>query len=114
MGRNQADRTRDFPAAVALADELFQHGIQGDIRPLILVAAEAGTLDGNDLETHLRTHILAYGNDIVADDLRAVFKSTAIAQGANIVRTELGMEPTDVPAADPALQTDIVPRTPDR
>ena len=44
----------------------------------------------------------------------AFFKSTAIAQGANIVRRELGVEPTDVPAADPALQTDIVPKTPDR
>ena len=44
----------------------------------------------------------------------AFFKSTAIAQGANIVRKELGVEPTYVPAADPALQTDIVPKTPDR
>jgi 5-methyltetrahydropteroyltriglutamate--homocysteine methyltransferase len=44
----------------------------------------------------------------------AFFKSTAIAQGANIVRQELGIEPTYVPAADPALQTDIVPKTPDR
>ena len=27
---------------------------------------------------------------------------------------EIGVEPTVVPAADPALQTDIVPKTPDR
>ncbi|MBK7403625.1 MAG: cobalamin-independent methionine synthase II family protein [Phycisphaerales bacterium] len=40
----------------------------------------------------------------------AFFKSTAIAQGCNLVRTELGLPTTYVPAADPALQTDIVPR----
>lgn len=44
----------------------------------------------------------------------AFFKSAAIAQGVNIVRKELGLETTDVPAADPALQTDIVPKTADR
>jgi 5-methyltetrahydropteroyltriglutamate--homocysteine methyltransferase len=44
----------------------------------------------------------------------AFFKSTAIAQGANIVRRELGLPETPVRAADPALQTDIVPKTPDR
>jgi 5-methyltetrahydropteroyltriglutamate--homocysteine methyltransferase len=41
----------------------------------------------------------------------AFYKATAIAQGCNIVRQELGLETTYVPAADPALQTDIVPRT---
>ena len=40
----------------------------------------------------------------------AFFKSTAIAQGCNIVKQELGLPPTYVPAADPALQTDIVPK----
>jgi 5-methyltetrahydropteroyltriglutamate--homocysteine methyltransferase len=40
----------------------------------------------------------------------AFFKATAIAQGANIVRKELGIEPTYVPAADPMVQTDVVPR----
>ena len=44
----------------------------------------------------------------------AFFKSTAIAQGTNIVRRELGLPETPVRAADPALQTDIVPKTPDR
>ena len=39
----------------------------------------------------------------------AFFKTTAIAQGCNIVRQELGLETTHVPAANPALQTDIVP-----
>jgi len=39
----------------------------------------------------------------------AFWKASAIAQGANIVRRELGFEPTYIPAADPALQTDIVP-----
>ena len=39
----------------------------------------------------------------------AFFKATAIAQGCNIVRKELGLPTTDVPAANPDLQTDIVP-----
>ena len=41
----------------------------------------------------------------------AFFKSTAIAQGTNLVRKELGLETTYIPAANPALQTDIVPTT---
>jgi 5-methyltetrahydropteroyltriglutamate--homocysteine methyltransferase len=40
----------------------------------------------------------------------AFWKSSAIAQGCNIVRRELGLPETYVPAADPALQTDIVPK----
>jgi 5-methyltetrahydropteroyltriglutamate--homocysteine methyltransferase len=44
----------------------------------------------------------------------AFFKAVSIAQGTNIVRRELGLPETHVRAADPALQTDIVPRTPDR
>jgi 5-methyltetrahydropteroyltriglutamate--homocysteine methyltransferase len=44
----------------------------------------------------------------------AFFKTAAIAQGANIVRKELGIVPTYVAAADPALQTDIVPKVADR
>jgi 5-methyltetrahydropteroyltriglutamate--homocysteine methyltransferase len=40
----------------------------------------------------------------------AFFKTTAIAQGCNTVRAELGLPTTYVPAADPVLQTDIVPR----
>jgi 5-methyltetrahydropteroyltriglutamate--homocysteine methyltransferase len=39
----------------------------------------------------------------------AFWKASAIAQGCNIVRRELGLETTYIPAADPALQTDIVP-----
>ena len=39
----------------------------------------------------------------------AFFKASSIAQGCNIVRAELGLETSYVPAADPALQTDIVP-----
>ncbi|HEX9793049.1 MAG TPA: cobalamin-independent methionine synthase II family protein [Planctomycetota bacterium] len=41
----------------------------------------------------------------------AFYKATAIAQGCNLVRQELGLEMRYVPAADPALQTDIVPKT---
>jgi 5-methyltetrahydropteroyltriglutamate--homocysteine methyltransferase len=41
----------------------------------------------------------------------AFFKASAIAQGTNIVRRELGLPESQVPAADPRLQTDIVPKT---
>ena len=39
----------------------------------------------------------------------AFYKASALAQGANIVRKELGLATTYVAAADPALQIDIVP-----
>ena len=39
----------------------------------------------------------------------AFYKTSAIAQGANIVRRELGLPTTYIPAADPALQIDVVP-----
>ena len=35
----------------------------------------------------------------------------SIAQGANIVRRELGLPLSPNPAADPLLQTDIVPKS---
>lgn len=38
----------------------------------------------------------------------AFFKATAIAQGCNIVRRELGFPESPIPATVPALQTDIV------
>ena len=37
----------------------------------------------------------------------AMYKAAALAQGANIVRAELGVATTHVPAADPALQIDV-------
>ncbi len=40
----------------------------------------------------------------------AFYKATAIAQGCNIVRKELGLPTTYVPAADPKLQTDVFPK----
>jgi 5-methyltetrahydropteroyltriglutamate--homocysteine methyltransferase len=40
----------------------------------------------------------------------AFYKAAAIAQGVNLVRKELGLPTTYVPAADPALQTDVVPK----
>jgi len=40
----------------------------------------------------------------------AFYKATAIAQGCNVVRKELGLPTTYIPAADPALQIDIVPK----
>ena len=39
----------------------------------------------------------------------AFYKASAIAQGCNIVRRELGFPVTYVPAADPTLQIDVVP-----
>ena len=38
-----------------------------------------------------------------------LYKASAIAQGCNIVRGELGLPLTRVPAADPALQVDVIP-----
>jgi len=37
----------------------------------------------------------------------ALYKAAALAQGANIVRTELGAPQTHVRAADPNLQVDV-------
>lgn len=42
----------------------------------------------------------------------AFFKSAAIAQGTNLVRRELGLPVTEVPAANTLLQTDLVPNAP--
>jgi 5-methyltetrahydropteroyltriglutamate--homocysteine methyltransferase len=39
----------------------------------------------------------------------AFYKATSIAQGCNIIRGELGLAITYVPAADPTLQIDVVP-----
>ena len=39
----------------------------------------------------------------------AFYKASAIAQGCNIIRHELGLPVTYVPAADPSLQVDVVP-----
>jgi 5-methyltetrahydropteroyltriglutamate--homocysteine methyltransferase len=39
----------------------------------------------------------------------AFYKASAIAQGCNIVRRELGLPTGYVPAADPILQLDVVP-----
>jgi 5-methyltetrahydropteroyltriglutamate--homocysteine methyltransferase len=39
----------------------------------------------------------------------AFYKASAIAQGCNIVRRELGLAVTEIPAANPRLQIDVVP-----
>lgn len=44
----------------------------------------------------------------------AFFKTASIAQGTNVVRRELGLPVTDIRAANPTLQTDIVPKSADR
>jgi 5-methyltetrahydropteroyltriglutamate--homocysteine methyltransferase len=44
-----------------------------------------------------------------ANRLIAYYKAAAIAQGANIIRRELGGEERPVPATDPALQVDVLP-----
>ena len=41
----------------------------------------------------------------------AFYKASAIAQGCNIVRKELGLDTAYIPAADPSLQIDLVPKT---
>jgi 5-methyltetrahydropteroyltriglutamate--homocysteine methyltransferase len=41
--------------------------------------------------------------------LIAFYKAVATAQGANIVRDELGLEQRYIPAADPRLQVDVLP-----
>ena len=43
----------------------------------------------------------------------AVYKAAALAQGANIVRGELGAEQTNVRAADPDFQVDVPARAPE-
>ena len=42
----------------------------------------------------------------------AFYKAAALAQGANIVRAELGVPTTAVRAADPALQIDVTTPAP--
>jgi 5-methyltetrahydropteroyltriglutamate--homocysteine methyltransferase len=39
----------------------------------------------------------------------AFYKASAIAQGCNLVRKELGVPERYVPAADPAHQIDVIP-----
>ena len=41
----------------------------------------------------------------------AFYKASAIAQGCNLVRRELGLPTTYIPAADPSLQIDIVSKS---
>ena len=41
----------------------------------------------------------------------AFFKTVALAAGTNLVRRELGLPESAIPACDPALQTDLVPKT---
>jgi 5-methyltetrahydropteroyltriglutamate--homocysteine methyltransferase len=41
----------------------------------------------------------------------AFYKATAIAQGCNLVRKELGLPTTEIRAAAPGLQIDIVPKS---
>jgi len=40
----------------------------------------------------------------------AFYKASAIAQGCNLVRGELGLPTTYIPATDPQLQIDVVER----
>ena len=40
----------------------------------------------------------------------AFYKASAIAQGSNMIRKELGLPTSYIPAADPALQLDVVPK----
>jgi hypothetical protein len=69
MGSNKAHRAWDFPSTPYY--QFFQYSIQGYVRTIVLVATEAGTLDGYNLKVHLGTRILTYGNNIIPDNLRA-------------------------------------------
>jgi 5-methyltetrahydropteroyltriglutamate--homocysteine methyltransferase len=42
----------------------------------------------------------------------ALYKAAALAQGANVVRGELGVPQSEVTAAEPALQVDLMEREP--
>jgi hypothetical protein len=55
---------------------------------------------------------LGIPSPIAADEDRSALPSRL--EGTNVVRRELGLPVTTVRAVDPALQIDIVPKTPDR
>src|SRR5438552_762897 len=55
----------------------------------------------DDVELWIHT---CWGNPKIA-----FYKASALAQGCNIARRELGFPTTYVPAADPKLQIDVVP-----
>ena len=52
---------------------------------------------------------VVWADEIVVVDAGSSDKTTAIAQARNIVLKELGLEERYVPAADPALQVDVLP-----
>jgi 5-methyltetrahydropteroyltriglutamate--homocysteine methyltransferase len=71
------------------------------------VAAEVRTaLEYIDPEHLVLTSDCGFGRQGF-NRLIAFYKATAIAQGANRVRAELGFATTPIRAADPALQTDV-------
>jgi 5-methyltetrahydropteroyltriglutamate--homocysteine methyltransferase len=60
-----------------------------------------------NLENLILTSDCGFGRQ-GSNRLVALYKAAAIAQGANIVRRELGLEERYVPAADAALQVDVI------
>lgn len=67
-------------------------------------------LESVNLENLILTSDCGFGRQ-GSNRLVAFYKAAAIAQGANIVRRELGLEERYVPAADPALQADVIELT---
>jgi 5-methyltetrahydropteroyltriglutamate--homocysteine methyltransferase len=67
-------------------------------------------LQSIDVENLVLTSDCGFGRQ-GSNRLVAFYKAAAIAQGANIVRRELGLEERYVPAADPALQADVIEQT---
>ena len=63
-----------------------------------------------DVENLLVTSDCGFGRQ-GANRMVAFYKSTAAAQGANIVRREYGLPETYVPCAEPQLIQDVVPVT---
>jgi 5-methyltetrahydropteroyltriglutamate--homocysteine methyltransferase len=62
-----------------------------------------------NLENLILTSDCGFGRQ-GSNRLVALYKAAAIAQGANIIRRELGLEERYVPAADAALQVDVIER----
>jgi 5-methyltetrahydropteroyltriglutamate--homocysteine methyltransferase len=78
--------------------------------PAEVAAFARRALESIDLENLILTSDCGFGRQ-GSNRLVALYKAAAIAQGANIIRRELGLEERDVPITDPARQADAVRET---
>jgi 5-methyltetrahydropteroyltriglutamate--homocysteine methyltransferase len=76
-------------------------------RPAEVAAQIRHALEYVDAENLVLTSDCGFGRQGCTRNI-ALYKAAAIAQGANIVRAELGAPVSPVPAADPALQIEIL------